>query len=135
VKTFWKPIAELQPSQLFISADKLARVQASFDPGRRETMEPVPVKELDGRLVLMDGHTRTLAALLAGWHEMPIVWDEDELDMDAYRICVSWCLDERIESVHGLRDRILSTAQYNMLWLARCRQMQAQLADRRRSKR
>jgi hypothetical protein len=125
------PLADLQPSQLYISAEKLARVQASFDPTRPKTMQPVPVKQLDGRLVLTDGHTRSLAALLAGLGEVPAVWDTDELDWEAYRICVAWCLEAGITSVERLRSRIVDAEAYERLWHERCRQMQADLARQR----
>ena len=55
-------LGALQPSQLYVSEEKLAAVTSEgAKPG-----ETLPVKDLCGRLVLTDGHTRALAAHLGG---------------------------------------------------------------------
>ena len=82
---------ELQPSQLFISSEKLARIESGHDAKRSDRLEPIPIKELDGQIILTDGHTRAFFAFLNGQREISVTWDEDELDWDAYRICVDWC--------------------------------------------
>ena len=73
---------------------------------------PVPVKRLDGRLVFTDGHTRALAVLRRVDRSIPICRELDDLDWEAHRICVDWCLDEGIRSVTGLEDRIIPWAEY-----------------------
>ncbi len=78
---------EPRPSQLYISTRKLATVLRGFDAA---DIEPVPVKRLDEDVVMTDGHTRGFAAFLCGATEVPTVVDEDELDWEAYEICVRW---------------------------------------------
>lgn len=131
--THFLPLTALQPSQLYISATKLVRLEASWQPPLLETLEPIPIKALDGRLIATDGHTRAFAAWRAGFTEVPVVWDEDALDWEAYRICVSWCLEAGITTIMALASRILTPEDYEQLWHARCREMQAALAARRRA--
>ena len=128
---FFKPLEELQPSQLYISAAKLAHVQRTFDPQRPESLDPIPIKALGDRVIMTDGHTRALAALLAGLAEVPVVWDEDELDWEAYQICVDWCLTEGIRTIADLQDRVVPAAAYEVVWYQRCREMQRDLAAAR----
>jgi hypothetical protein len=124
---------ELQPSQLFISSEKLTRIENENDPKWFDRLEPIPIKELDGQIVLTDGHTRALFAFLNGHSEIPVTWDEDELDWEAYRICVAWCREARIATVADLRDRVLDPETYESCWHERCRQMQHNLAQQRRN--
>ncbi len=128
---FEMTIADLQPSQLYISQAKLSHWQAAFDFAVCEKLPPVPVKLLDGLTVMTDGHTRTFAAFLAGCETMPVFWDQDDLDWEAYRICVAWCRQESIRSVADLQGRVVSEADYETLWYERCRVMQSALAARR----
>ena len=65
MKTGALKLDELQPTQLYISRDKLAAVQASAHAGSPD-FAPIPVKRLGGRVVCTDGHTRAVAAHLAG---------------------------------------------------------------------
>ncbi len=124
-------IWSVQPSQLYISSEKLRRVCERFDPYRPEDLEPVPVRTLDGRLVYTDGHTRALAAHLAGWKALPAVLEEDDLDWEAYRICVEWCRSEGVFTVADLATRVVDPRDYERLWLDRCRRMHEELGRRR----
>ncbi len=128
---FLYPLAQLQPSQLYISEMKLARVWAQWQPPTLEALEPVPVKRLNGRAIYTDGHTRAFAAHRLGFTEVPAVWDEDELDWEAYQICVDWCLDVGIRTIADLAGRVVPPEQYEALWHARCQVMQDALALRR----
>lgn len=122
-------LSSLQPSQLYISTEKLEAVRKALAEGRR--VEPVPVKSLDGRWVLTDGHTRALAAWMRGDRTISAVWEADELDWDAYRITVDWCLRDGVRSVADLERRVVSQADCAKLWLERCRRMHEDLAVRR----
>jgi hypothetical protein len=128
---FWIELDRLQPSQLYISTEKLSRVREAFDPARPGSLEPIPLKELDGRVIYTDGHTRAFAAWAARWKEIPAYWDRDELDWEAYRICVGWCLEAGIRTIADLQDRVLSPAEYEVLWYRRCADMQETLRRRR----
>ena len=127
--TFTIQLIRLQPSQLYICREKLDVVTEAALRG--EPSDPIPVKELDGRLVMTDGHTRAVAAHLAGRDTLEAEWDEDELDWDAYRECVRWCLEEGVSGVVALARRIVPVDEYERLWIARCHAMQAELDKRR----
>ena len=121
------PLRDLQPSQLYVSEVKLRAVLAAWadrDPGK---LEPVPVKHYGDRLVLTDGHTRALAAHREGLDVLAVVTDTDDLDDEAYEICIRWCLDEGIRSVADLDDRVVDEETYGRLWLDRCRKMHRDL--------
>jgi hypothetical protein len=124
---------QIQPSQLFINRAKLARVQAGFHPEQPVVMEPLPVRRFGTRLVFTDGHTRALAAYLAGLRSVSVVWDEDDLDWEAYQICVDWCLEAGIRTIADLADRIVPAREYEVVWLQRCARMQRALAESRGS--
>ena len=124
---FKMKLAAMQPSQLFISAEKLRRVQEEFNPAKPETLRPIPVKYLDGQIVMMDGHTRAFAAHQAGLKEVKAYWDPDELDLEAYEICVRWCRDAGIYSVADLQGRVVGKEEYERLWEQRCTQMHQEL--------
>jgi len=129
---FSRKLVAIQPSQLFISSEKLARVMEQFNPSIPESLEPIPVKELDGEVIFTDGHTRALAAYLSGLAEVMVFWDEDELDWEAYRICVKWCKTEGIYTIASLQERVVSPQDYVFLWLKRCERMQNSVEDNRR---
>ena len=126
-ETFMMKLDRMQPSQLFISSEKLAQVMRDFGPLRPDSLAPIPVKELAGKVIMTDGHTRALAALLAGLTEIRVVWDEDDLDWEEYDICVRWCEEEGIHTIADLKDRIVSPVDYQRLWLDRCQAMHDEL--------
>lgn len=128
---FLFPLAHLQPSQLYISEMKLARVLAQWRPLTLETLEPIPIKRLNGRVIYTDGHTRAFTAYRLGFTEVSVVWDEDELDWEAYQICVDWCLDVGIRTIADLEGRVIPPEQYETLWHDRCQVMQDALAHQR----
>ena len=121
-------INDLQPSQLFINAEKFAVIMDGFDPA---AIKPIPMTKMGDRMVLTDGHTHALVAYLSGASEIPVYWDEDELDLDAYAICLGWCMEEGVHSVADLADRLLPPDKYEILWIKRCEEMQHRLAHDR----
>ena len=123
-------LRDLQPSQLYISQEKLSKVQIDFDVKCLNKLEPIPYKDLDGLKVMTDGHTRAFTAFLAGCATVPAYPDPDELDWEAYQICVGWCHAEAIHSIQDLKERVISTEDYEHLWLNRCREMQTELANK-----
>jgi len=124
---FQLSIDKIQLSQIYISSAKLAAVMKVFESGMEDDLEPIPIKELDGNLVSTDGHTRLLAWYLQGYKEVECEWEDLEMDWNAYRICIQWCKEEKIDTIADLKDRILSSNDYQVLWLDRCRIMQDEL--------
>ncbi len=122
-EVFEMPISDLQPSQIYISKGKLGLVREWFEPAGRTGFDPIPVKILEGRTVITDGHTRAVAACLAGWDSVPVYFDTDALDMKAYAMDVKWCDEEGIRSPQDLAERIVSHKDYERLWFKRCMEM------------
>ncbi len=123
-KQFLLPLAELQPSQLYISEGKLRLVREWFNPKEQQSFDPIPVKRLGDLIVMTDGHTRAVAAHLAGWNQVPVYWDEDELDMRAYLIDVRWCREEGIHTPVDLAEKIVAHKDFEYLWRKRCMEME-----------
>lgn len=125
-------LKDLQPSQFWISERKLRDVEAWLNPEDLSGFEPIPVKCLDGRQVMTDGHTRAVAALRAGLRKVPLVREMDDLDWDMYRACVDACLERNIDSPAALLDRVLSAEAYREKWDRWCDGMQAEITERRK---
>ena len=117
-------INDLQPSQFYISEEKIDNIKKWFNPQDLSNFEPIPIKELDGQVVITDGHTRLVVALLSGLDSVPLVWDEDELNWDMYRECVKECKKLGITSPSNLLTRIISKDEYDIKWNKWCDEMQ-----------
>ncbi len=130
---FRMSLADLQPSQWFISAKKLTDLEAAIDFSDPENIPPIPIKELNNRVVMTDGHTRAFAAWQAGLTRVFVFWDPDALDWDAYQICVDWCRDAEIFTIADLDERVNSSEDYAVLWYEHCRVMQQKLAENRKN--
>jgi hypothetical protein len=120
---FVMKLDQIQPSQLFVSSEKLANILRDYDRLKPELLEPLPVKKLGNEVILTDCHTLALAAHLRGISEIRVYWDKEELDWDAYKICVDWCKKEGVHSVADLKDRVVSAKEFDLLWLKRCKEM------------
>ncbi|MEM2142546.1 MAG: hypothetical protein QXS20_08055 [Candidatus Thorarchaeota archaeon] len=103
-----------------------------FETGRQSKVEPIPAVRLDDSFVATDGHTRGVAWYLNGYEEVLCEWEDCDLGWDMYRICVAWYLDEHIYSMVDLKDRFLDPADYEVLWLHRCRLTRHELEKQRR---
>jgi len=122
---------KIQPSQLYISKDKLASVMKNFEALEPKQMEPIPVKKLGEDIIFTDGHTRAFAAYLRGFSDVMVCWEDEKLDWDEYEICVKWCKDEGIRTVADLKNRVVSWSKYTVLWLQRCKKMQKKLRSKK----
>jgi hypothetical protein len=103
IKKFMMKLNEIQPSQLYINSEKLSLVMKTFDSNNPELMEPIPIKELGNKIVFVDGHTQAFAAFLHNFSEVPVYLEDEELDWDAYEICVEWCRKEQIHTIADLK--------------------------------
>lgn len=127
-------LRDLRPSQFYISQEKLAAVQTWFTPEDLSNFDPLPVKWLDGQPTLTDGHTRAVAALLAGVEEVPLRREEDELDWELYRRCAAACRERGVLSPADLLGRILPAAEYRERWYGFCDRLQAEMETERGAK-
>jgi len=132
-KSFMMQLDEIQPSQLFINSEKLSLVMKISDANPR-SIEFIPVKKIGDRVVFVDGHTRAFASFLRGMSEVKVYWEEDELDWDEYEICVDWCRKEGINTIADLKERVIPSKEYQVLWLDRCGKMQRELEAKRNQK-
>lgn len=124
-----KDMDELQPSQLYINAEKLDIVEKRIAEFGVDGIEPIPLKEIHGRLVMTDGHTRAVASWKLGYKEVPVCWESDELDWEAYKECLRWCDEEGINSPKDLLDRVVDVDDWKRLWLDRCSKMHEELSN------
>lgn len=140
-----RPLTALQPSQLLVSAEKLRDVLDWWDADDPDP-EPLPylkpVEDVgldggdgeggavgeevptvgDGRVVLADGHTRALAAVLSGAETLPVVRepDREDLSMAVYRECVGWCVENDVRRPADLVGRVVSPETHQREWIDRC---------------
>jgi hypothetical protein len=102
-----------------------------FNPNDLGSIEPIPVKKLGEDVVFVDGHTRAFAAYLCGVLEVPVYWEDEELDWEAHGICVAWCKESGIRRISDLKNRVVSQKDYETLWYKRCEDMQRELEKKR----
>jgi hypothetical protein len=120
VATFIIPLAEVQPTQLYINERKLAAIEARFPPGNEARMEPVPVKRLRGTISFTDGHTLAFLVWKCWLVEIAAFWDYSDLDLYTYLECLDWCQEAGIRTIADLAGRIIEDAAYKVIRIARC---------------
>jgi hypothetical protein len=125
-------LSQIQPSQLYINSERLSEMIVALDRLKPDLIKPIPVKELHEEIVLTDDHTIALAAFLRGVSEVRVYWEEDELDWNAYEICVQWCKKEGVRTIADLKNRVVSPKEYDTLWVNRCKKMQQELEAKRK---
>ncbi|NIO38205.1 hypothetical protein GTO27_10975, partial [Candidatus Bathyarchaeota archaeon] len=96
-----------------------------------ESIEPIPIKKLGDDIIFVDGHTRAFATFLHSISEVPVYWEDEKLDWDAYEICVGWCRKEGILTIADLETRVVPHKDYEILWYRRCEKMQQDLARKK----
>lgn len=120
-KVFFRDIDTIQPSQLYISSSRLEGVKSFFDPQDPESYDPVPILRLKNDIIFTDGHTRAYYGWSKGLEKIKVQWDEDDLDLEAYRKCVKWCKEEGIKTISNLKDRVIQKKKFQKLWIERCK--------------
>lgn len=128
--TFKAKLIDLQPSQLYICAEKLSLILGNKATINSEDVEPIPVKKLGSHIIFTDGHTRAYALFKSGITEVYVYWDTDELDWMSYQLCVDWCTHEGIRSIADLEGRVIPEKDYEDLWLNRCALMHKNLSEK-----
>ncbi len=128
---FVMKLGQIQPSKLYVDSEKLSRVLNDFDRLKPELLAPLPVRKLEDQIILTDYHTIALAAYLRGFWEVRVYWDAEEIDEEAYQICVNWCRSEGVNSIADLKDRVVSAKEFDVLWRDRCTKMMRKLEKKR----
>jgi hypothetical protein len=127
-------LSKIQPSQLYISKQKLVSVKEIFNPEDLSTLKEIPVKKIDKEVFYTDGHTRAFAAYQAGLKRIPVIWEDEELDWESYKVCIKWCKDAEIYSIADLSRRVIDQKDYEILWYKRCRELHKKIAEIRNRK-
>lgn len=129
MSSFLMPLGEIQPSQLYISEVKLKKVETYLDTIDARSFEPLPIKRIGDATFFTDGHTRAFALAKRGVEEVPVYWDQDNLDWLQYLICLAWCDEAGISDIFGLDNRVVDHSTYRRLWHRRCDVMQKAVAE------
>jgi hypothetical protein len=132
--SFKMKYSDIQPSQLYISKKKLAKVKKKFDSKDISTVKAIPIKKLGNEIFYTDGHTRAFAVYQAGFKEIPVIWEDKKLDWEMYEICIKWCKNAGIYSVADLTDRVIDQKEYKILWYKRCDDLRKKLTLNRKKK-
>jgi len=116
-------LAELRPNNWFINRAKLRRIREAWKNGRQHALPPVLVSKIDGRLALIDGHSRAYAAYENGVKriEADVVRLEDiEGSSDLYRYIHRHGPDRGVLTIADLSVRIVSPEEHRALWIDWC---------------
>jgi len=116
-------IEDLRPSQLYLSAAKLASALDEFDEEGPD-YGSLPAFEHEGEWYLSDGHTRAFAAYLVGADRVRIERDHEVrevYDFDLYLTCIDWCREADVRTVSDLAGRVLDHETFEEQWIERCR--------------
>ena len=105
---FTLDLKSIQPSQVYVSQEKLNSVDYALRCGGARLIPPIPVVKLQDRWTLSDGHTRCLGLYLHGYTQVQVYEDTESFDQLMYRQCVKWCREEFV---------------FESFWLRRCRVM------------
>lgn len=122
----------IQPSQFYISLNKIAKIKKWFNPEDLSNFEPVPIKEIDGNIIFTDGHTRAFVAFSAGLKKIPITFEKEELDWDMYKLCIEACIQKGIYTIRDLETELLDEIDYDLKWHKWCDTMQKSVLKKRK---
>lgn len=116
------PLKELQPSQLYLSQDKVQKVTSWYDSS---PMTPIFVRKFANcdDWVITDGHTHAFVASLKGATTIPVQLDEEDYSdgvIKLYEQCIDWCREESISQISDLATRQLLQKDYQKRWIDRC---------------
>jgi len=133
-KPFEMKLIKIQPSQLYISKQKLIKVKKKFNPKDLSTLDVIPIKKIGKDIFYTDGHTRAFAAYQEGFTRIPVIWEDEALDWEMYEICIKWCKDAGLFSIADLSSRVVEQKEYEILWYKRCEDLHKKLDTNRAKK-
>lgn len=112
-------IAELHPTQLYLSEKKLAGIQTLYQSAETIQVDPISILAFGNCLLITDGHHRAYQALLAGRDTISAEWDRDGGD-ELYHLYAQACEERKIYSVLDLKNHILAQYEYEAKWYNWC---------------
>ncbi len=129
--SFYMDIDDIQPSQLYLNIRKIEDVKKEYPTIRPETIDAVPIKILNNQIIFTDGHTRAYVLWTHGYKKIKVIWEDEELDWQAYQICVDWCKEAGITTISDLKTRIIDNESYQIKWIKRCQDMFLELEKKK----
>ena len=112
-------IADLHPTQLYLSEKKLAGIQTLYQSAETIQVDPISILAFGNCLLITDGHHRAYQALLAGRDTISVEFDRDGGD-ELYHLYAQACEERKISSVLDLKHRILPQDEYEAKWYNWC---------------
>ena len=112
-------IADLHPTQLYLSEKKLQDIQMLYQSAERIQVDPISILAFGDCLLITDGHHRAYQALLAGRDTISAEFDRDGGD-ELYALYAQACEERKISSVLDLKHRILPQDEYEAKWYNWC---------------
>ena len=112
-------IADLHPTQLYLSEKKLQDIQMLYQSVELNNVDPISILEFGNCLLITDGHHRAYQALLSGWDTISAEWDRDGGD-ELYHLYAQACEERKIHSVLDLKNHILAQDEYEAKWYNWC---------------
>ena len=112
-------IADLHPTQLYLSEKKLQDIQMLYQSAETIQVDPISILAFGDCLLITDGHHRAYQALLAGRDTISAEFDRDGGD-DLYALYAQACEERKIDSVLDLKHRILPQDEYEAKWYNWC---------------
>ena len=112
-------IADLHPTQLYLSEKKLQDIQMLYQSAETIQVDPISILAFGDYLLITDGHHRAYQALLAGRDTISAEFDKDGGD-EIYHLYAQACEERKISSVLDLKHRILPQDEYEAKWYNWC---------------
>ena len=112
-------IADLHPTQLYLSEKKLQSIQLLYQSEEIINLDPISILAVGNRLLITDGHHRAYQALLAGQDTISAEFDRDGGD-ELYDLYAQACEERKITSILDLKNRILAQEEYEAKWYNWC---------------
>ena len=112
-------IADLHPTQLYLSEKKLQNIQLLDQSAENINLDPISILAVGNHLLITDGHHRAYQALLAGQDTISAEFDRDGGD-ELYELYAQACEERKICSVLDLKNHILPQDEYEAKWYNWC---------------
>ena len=117
-------IYELGISQIYLSSKKLENIRQWFSIDM-SLFQPIEIYNFNGKLRIVDGHSRAFIAWENGVTEIPAILSDNEivtseLGQLQYEQDRIWCERFGLNDISDLQNRIISHEDYENLWIDRC---------------
>ena len=112
-------IADLHPTQLYLSEKKLQDIQMLYQSVELNNVDPISILAFGNCLLITDGHHRAYQALLVGQDIISAEFDRDGGD-EIYHLYAQACEKRKIYSVLDLKNHILPQDEYEARWYNWC---------------